>query len=734
MKTLLKQNTMKTILEQKNNFFLAKIILGFILFFVTLTTTAQQGINYKALISDNAGNAIANDVIEVQFSILRGTAQTNLYTETHAPTTDANGLIILNIGEGTLLSGDFTSIDWSIDVHFLNTQIDTGAGLVDMGTTAFKAVPYALHAATAETANNVSGLEKITENGRTGWRILGQNPANYGNLGSNSVDLSYSSNASTTTGALGPESVAMGRNTTASGNRAFAMGTGTNASGDYSTALGYTTSASGRYTTALGENTTAESYAQTTLGTNNTTNTGTISTFVATDRLFVIGNGVDDSNKSDALIILKNGIITAPSLDIAEITDNKALVTKEYFDTNATAPATGLEKITEGVDPGWRLVDKNPANYGNVGRGAVDFSFSNNTSSTKGATAPHATAMGSSTTASGFNSMATGNDTTASGNSSFSTGTSTEASGDSSAALGYATTASGIVSIAMGTYTTASGDYSTALGYATSASGRYTTALGENTTAESYAQTTLGTNNTTNTGTISTFVATDRLFVIGNGVDDSNKSDALIILKNGIITAPSLDIAEITDNKALVTKEYVDNTSGTYAIGDFAQGGIVFWLDETGRHGLVCAKMDQNGGSGIRWYAGTHGLTRARGDGMLSGEANTAIIIAAQVAIGDDGNDYAAQICNELQTYEGGNNYGDWYLPSKKELSQISFNHTTINTTAIANGGVAFATTGYWSSTEGNNSNTGWLRNVYNNIGYTAQKHNTAKVRAIRAF
>ena len=30
----------------------------------------------------------------------------------------------------------------------------------------------------------------------------------------------------------------------------------------------------------------------------------------------------------------------------------------------------------------------------------------------------------------------------------------------------------------------------------------------------------------------------------------------------------------------------------TYKIGDFAQGGIIFWLDESGQHGLVCAKED----------------------------------------------------------------------------------------------------------------------------------------------
>ena len=106
----------------------------------------------------------------------------------------------------------------------------------------------------------------------------------------------------------------------------------------------------------------------------------------------------------------------------------------------------------------------------------------------------------------------------------------------------------------------------------------------------------------------------------------------------------------------------------TYSVGDFAYGGIVFWVDETGQHGLVCSKEDQS--TAVRWFAGTNGNTQAKGDGPYAGEANTSIIIAAQVAIGDDGDTYAARICNELQVTDGGKTYGDWYLPSKEELNK----------------------------------------------------------------
>ena len=175
-----------------------------------------------------------------------------------------------------------------------------------------------------------------------------------------------------------------------------------------------------------------------------------------------------------------------------------------------------------------------------------------------------------------------------------------------------------------------------------------------------------------------------------------------------------------------------NNSAATYSIGDFAHGGIVFWVDETGQHGLVCAKEDQS--SGVRWYAGTYGKTQAKGDGVYSGKANTAIIIAAQVAIGDDGNTYAARICNELQITEVGKTYGDWYLPSKYELNLMYQNKTTINNTASANAGSDFSTYSYWSSTEDGNNNA-WIQN----FGYGVQKcyskyYPNNSGRAVRAF
>mgnify|MGYP006441417589 CR=1 FL=1 len=178
-------------------------------------------------------------------------------------------------------------------------------------------------------------------------------------------------------------------------------------------------------------------------------------------------------------------------------------------------------------------------------------------------------------------------------------------------------------------------------------------------------------------------------------------------------------------------------TPTTYSVGDFVHGGIVFWVDETEQHGLVCAKQDQS--TGVRWYAGTDGDTQAKGDGPYAGEANTSIIIAAQVAIGDDGNTYAARICNELQITEGGVTYGDWYLPSKEELNLMRVNKSTINTTANDNGGNGLVNSYYWSSTESSSTNQlneskAWSQGILSGNEFRGGKSLTYYVRAIRKF
>ena len=118
---------------------------------------AQSGINYKAVIRDASGNIVSNDFILIQFSILESSSP--VFTEIHTPTTDANGLVILNIGTGTPTQGSYNNVNWNGDSHSLNVKINAGNGLVDLGTTEFNEVPYAI---SAEKASNM-GLEDLID-------------------------------------------------------------------------------------------------------------------------------------------------------------------------------------------------------------------------------------------------------------------------------------------------------------------------------------------------------------------------------------------------------------------------------------------------------------------------------------------------------------------------------------------------------------------------------------------
>ena len=128
-----------------------KITSAIVIFLIMSASCFAQGINYKALIKDGDGNILENTSVTVRFTVLQGVGEANVYQETHTTTTDVNGIIIINIGEGTVDSGVFGDIDWAGDIHALKTELDIGSGLVDMGTSQFKTVPYALTAANAAT-------------------------------------------------------------------------------------------------------------------------------------------------------------------------------------------------------------------------------------------------------------------------------------------------------------------------------------------------------------------------------------------------------------------------------------------------------------------------------------------------------------------------------------------------------------------------------------------------------
>ena len=128
-------------------------LLAAILLTTSVFAQAPEGFNYQALARDSAGDIIVNTTIAVQFDLRETTlAGTIIYTETHNPTTNGNGVFNLVMGQGTSIFGVFNTIDWASDSHFLEVSIDpaNGTAFTSLGTTQLLSVPYALHAKTSE--------------------------------------------------------------------------------------------------------------------------------------------------------------------------------------------------------------------------------------------------------------------------------------------------------------------------------------------------------------------------------------------------------------------------------------------------------------------------------------------------------------------------------------------------------------------------------------------------------
>ena len=156
-----------------------------------------------------------------------------------------------------------------------------------------------------------------------------------------------------------------------------------------------------------------------------------------------------------------------------------------------------------------------------------------------------------------------------------------------------------------------------------------------------------------------------------------------------------------------------------YKIGVRAFGGIVFWVEECGQHGLVSDTVDLS--TAIVW--GGFGVTNAVRNGRYSGQYNTERIV---IELGTAS--YAAQICAN----HNGSGYGDWYLPSIAEL-QLMYTNIGQGATGDLNNIGGFAGADYWSSTE-LFASVAWFFNF--NFGFASffNKSSTLRVRAVRAF
>jgi hypothetical protein len=166
-------------------------------------------------------------------------------------------------------------------------------------------------------------------------------------------------------------------------------------------------------------------------------------------------------------------------------------------------------------------------------------------------------------------------------------------------------------------------------------------------------------------------------------------------------------------NGVVVYGNEVSFTTSSITIGSNYAGGIVFYVDSTGQHGLVCAPSDQGSfqwGCNQQFIGGTSSL-------IGFGQSNT-----NQINLLCTENQIASRICADLIL----NSYSDWYLPSFNELMEIFWNLQGTN---------GFSTNFYWSSTE---DGQGYAKCMYFSHGFAGSTSNakfvSQRVRAIRSF
>ena len=141
-------------------------ILVAILITTAVFAQTPEKMSYQAVVRNSSDQLIANQSVGMQISILQSTATgTAIYVETHNTTSNANGLVSLEIGTGTVINGSFATINWANGPYFIKTETDPtgGTNYTITGTSQLMSVPYALHAKTAEnvvvyTTNQITSL------------------------------------------------------------------------------------------------------------------------------------------------------------------------------------------------------------------------------------------------------------------------------------------------------------------------------------------------------------------------------------------------------------------------------------------------------------------------------------------------------------------------------------------------------------------------------------------------
>ncbi len=168
-------------------------ICAAILMTVSMFAQAPQKMSYQAVVRDLNSVLITSRTVRMQISVLQGSSTgTPVYVETQTPTTNANGLVSLEIGAGTT-NDNFSNINWSAGPYFIKTETDPTGGFwyTITGTSELLSVPYALFC--ANTTSSSSTTYTIGLNADLGGYVLFVTPDGKHGLVAATQDQSISS-------------------------------------------------------------------------------------------------------------------------------------------------------------------------------------------------------------------------------------------------------------------------------------------------------------------------------------------------------------------------------------------------------------------------------------------------------------------------------------------------------------------------------------------------------------
>lgn len=184
-----------------------------------------------------------------------------------------------------------------------------------------------------------------------------------------------------------------------------------------------------------------------------------------------------------------------------------------------------------------------------------------------------------------------------------------------------------------------------------------------------------------------------------------------------------VDVTNSVSTEDITVTINLNDLNEPASIGDYRDGGIVFWVDPTdNNHGLVVAVSSQ-------FYSGTWGCsgtsTGATGTAIGTGVTNTAAIVSSGCATSGS----VVEIISNLNL----NGYDDWFLPSQDELMEMYNNITVVNAAITANGGqVTYQF--HWSSTEINTTAATLVNLTTGTVGGSGKDGNIYFAKPVRAF